>query len=251
MSFLNLQLMGGFGNQLFQYAFAKAYAEQAGLELCCGPWVGDQIFNLDHSPLRDGMQRVEEKQIVTHATFRGAKMYLGNVEIRSYFQQQAALIYTRQQVRKWFKFKPEVLHKLELWLVWPDDICAHRRVGDYPGYGYVVPSIASYEFAIHEFHLCFSPDKIVWVTEEKPGQCDHFQGSLSFLPDFYRLMQANTLLRANSTFSWWAATLGHGRVFSPVIEGLEGGKEQDVRFVEGNHPRFANLDFVTDLHLPE
>jgi hypothetical protein len=31
---------------------------------------------------------------------------------------------------------------------------------------------------------------------------------------------------------------------------LEGGKEHDVPFVCGNHPKFANLAGITDLSLP-
>jgi hypothetical protein len=40
-------------------------------------------------------------------------------------------------------------------------------------------------------------------------------------------------------------------VYSPLIGSLSGGREQDCPFVKGNHPKFANLHFLTDLHLKE
>ena len=44
--------------------------------------------------------------------------------------------------------------------------------------------------------------------------------------------------------------MGTGQVYSPLIEGLEGGREHDVQFVPGNWTRFSNLHFTTDLYLP-
>ncbi len=245
MSFLNVSLQGGFGNQLFQMAFAKAYALRRGMQICCGPWVGDQIFDFDHLPQKHNLPRFSETDVTA------GNVCDGDHDIRGYFQSQSALIYTRQQVQRWFRLKHDVEFKLQLWLCDNrPNVLAHRRVGDYPGYGYVVPSIGSYEFAAYHYAACHSLSDITWITEEAPATHPDFTGALAFLPDFYRMMRAKTLLRGNSTFSWWAATLGNARVFSPVVEGIPGG-HHDVAFVEGNHPRFANLDFVTDLHLPE
>jgi hypothetical protein len=42
---------GRFGNQLFQYAFLKAYAERYGCELQLPPWVGTQLFGLSDPPI--------------------------------------------------------------------------------------------------------------------------------------------------------------------------------------------------------
>jgi hypothetical protein len=50
--------------------------------------------------------------------------------------------------------------------------------------------------------------------------------------DFFLMMKCKNLFRANSTFSWWAATLGDAQVFSPVVGQRTGWL--DVEFVEGN-----------------
>jgi hypothetical protein len=64
-------------------------------------------------------------------------------------------------------------------------------------------------------------------------------------------MAADVVLRANSTFSWWAALLGRGRVFSPLVEDRIG--DQTVEFVEGNWPRMCDTKNgsarLTDLHI--
>ena len=64
-----------------------------------------------------------------------------------------------------------------------------------------------------------------------------------FFPDFLRLMFAHTVVRANSSFSWWAACLSRGTVYSPVIHSKPVDRInkyycQDTHFVKGNHPHF-------------
>lgn len=216
--------VGRFGNALFIYAHARALAEQTGRELRTPYWIGCRIFEID-DPLTDAKPN-----------------------LHGYFQSQADIIYSREDCRRWFKFRPEIAELLAKIPV--PSIAAHRRVGDYPGSGYPVVSEQSYLKA-HE--KLFHPSaKIEFITEENPHVHPYFSWLAPFLPDFYRLMCAPFLYRGNSSFSWWAATLGDGIVYSPVIDGLEGGREHDdVEFVLGNHPRLANLDFTTELYLRE
>lgn len=238
MSVVAVSFMGRFGNQLFQYAFARAFAEKHGFEFQCDPWIGQQIFQLDDKPITStNLQPRDENNIQDGE---------GDIIIRSYCQQQKCLIYTQSQVRGWFKFQHWVNQELhELPMIYRN--VAHRRVGDYAGYSYPLVSIGSclgkfLELGISSFAI---------LTEEHPLKHNSFQGELSFVPDFYCMANADVLLRGNSTFSWWAATLNrHGRIYSPVMDGCEGGKEHDVEFVDGNWPKFRDdLDFITDLHL--
>lgn len=213
---------------MFQYAYARAYSEHVGLPLSTPPWIGESIFQLP--PL-------------LWWTDKGVEPSPESI-LNGYFQDQASLIYTRAQVKEWFKFRPEIEHALS---VLPrEPLLAHRRIGDYAAAGYVVVSTASYLEACEEFGL--DQSQLRFVTEENPTEIG-LPPEMSFLPDFYRMMKCHTLLRGNSTFSWWSATLGDCRVFSPIIEGVKGGCEQDVKFTSGNWPRFCNLEFVTNLHL--
>ncbi len=237
-----LRMMGRWGNQLFQYSFARAYAEKHGLELQTQPWVGDHIFELTPNPIRDPFPEAQQRN--ENTIVDGDK----NISYCSYSQNQKCLIYTRSDVLRWFKFRPEIEERLKKF--WhphcAPGVLAHRRVGDYVGYGYPVVSKDSYR---RQAALIGQSDKLQWITEEEPYVCADIPAEYAFIVDFWRLMHAPILLRGNSCFSWWAGTLGNGVVYSPRIDGLEGGKEHDVEFELGNHCRFANLPFVTDLHL--
>ena len=215
-------LIGRIGNQLFQYAKARAIAERDGRPLTTPPWVGEAIFDLP----------CVSRNLPDAETIEG------------YGQNQDSLIYTRAQVKQWFKLKLPVEQALESVPLSP--IIAHRRVGDYARLGYVVVSEQSYRDAWHKFE--FEPTPLEFVTEENPMRVS---GLPDWLPDFYRMMRSKVLFRGNSSFSWWAATLSEARIFSPIITGKEGGREQHCEFVSGNWPKFADLPNITDLHLKE
>lgn len=238
MSNLAVSFYARLGNNMFIYAHARALAEQTGVELRTPPWVGEAIFTLDNYPIKrpDGSEQV----------------------LAGYFQSQKDIIYTRADCRRWFAIKPELLPKLvKHSAYWPH---AHFRRGDYAGAGYPLISRKAVDAAVaeHQFPGDLRKNMIPGreyhvVSDEHPLIDPEFTGELAMLPDFYRLMRAPVLYRANSTFSWWAATLSHGRVFAPIITGLAGGIEHDnVPYVEGNWPKCADgMDFVTDLHLKE
>lgn len=241
MSFIAVNFLGRLGNQMFTYAFARAYAEKHGLELQADSWVGQKIFEIDDMPISNpNAPRRDENNLVDGEN---------NIIFRSYCQNQKCAIYTLSQVRKWFKFRPGIENILKDIIPFPDLIAGHRRVGDYPGTGFPVVSMVSYNRACGKFGL--APDDLKMVTEENPITNPNFRHEMACVPDFYRLMVADVIFRGNSTFSWWAATLGRGRIFAPIVKGvgLVGGKECDVEFVEGNHPACSDFDFVTDIHL--
>lgn len=225
MKTVGTPLIGRFGNQLFQYAHARAYAGATGMTLVTPNWIGRRIFNIE-DPVSDSP----------------------DVMLGGYCQDQESLIYTRSQVKQWFSLKDGIRAALEgespVY-----DVVVHRRFGDYLDLGYPVPSDAAVERALLENG--HDPANASFAKEESPLRLPSFDGELSFLPDFWRMMTAKTLFRANSTFSWWAATLGTCRVFSPVIEGFGAGTHDDVRYVAGNWPRLANFPFTTDLHMQD
>lgn len=210
---------------MFQYAHAKAFAIANGHELSTPEWVGGKVFHLDETVPNS------DEAIV----------------LEGYNQDQSSMIYSRSDVKKWFRLKEE----------WRDmfsrcmerhKIVAHRRVGDYASCGYVVVSLQSYVRAVKKFG--YDMNMLSICSEEiQEKMYVNIPNELLFLGDFLTMLFSNVLFRGNSSFSWWAAALSDAKIFSPVIEGLEGGKEQDCEFVEGNHPRLANLEFVTDLYV--
>jgi len=127
--------------------------------------------------------------------------------------------------------------------------------------GYSVISKDSYVRAFEAFG--YSADAMEWVSDDYTGKWhvgrpvrarggwEYPTGSqylpglvFDWLHDFLKLYFARTIFRANSSFSWWAATLSPtAKVFSPVIDkmhiyGVDGTDEIDVDFVEGNQPHW-------------
>lgn len=208
---------------MFIYAHARALAEQQNREFRCAPWIGQKIFELDDNPLESGQD---------HELIGG------------YCQNQQSLIYTKRDCQRWFKFRQSVIDKLQEFVGF-DGVVAHRRLGDYKQLGYVVVSKMSYVKAAARLDLKIQD----FITEEHPYLISLFELELSFVPDFFIMCNSFVLFRGNSSFSWWAGTIGNPKVYAPVIDGLEGGKEHDCEFVEGNWPKLANLPDITDLHL--
>lgn len=219
--------LGRFGNRLFRAAKALALAEQIGAELRMEAWEGERIFTLDGwTPKRpDGTE---------------------DIVIDGYCQNQQSLIYSRSDCRRWFKLRPEVEEKLKPFA--SNGPVGHIRKGDFISAGYPVLTESAIRMAAHK---CGLP-VVHTVSDEWPTKSEEFTGDLAMLPDFYIMMTAPILFRANSTYSYWASVLGNGLTFSPVITGLAGGVEHDnVPYVEGNWPRLAELPNITDLHLKE
>jgi hypothetical protein len=217
---INLQMLGRFGNNAVQYLHARALAEATGSELRTPRWEGERIFQIPKTAEPD---------------YSGAYLH-------GYFQNQESVNYTLSQVRSWFKFQPWVEESLGNLKPDREMVVAHLRRGDYVGYSYPMISMDSYYRAC----VCFGfpPTKLCFVSEENPTQVT---GIVDWLPDFYMMCKATTLLRANSTFSLIAGMLCTGTVLSPNIDGLKGGEVHDVDFVMGNHKRLTNLEGITDM----
>ncbi len=252
MSILSLSMQGRFGNTCMQFLFAYAFAEKHGMEFQCPKWIGERIFDLPKyaRPSRTDFRRVNEFTIFDPC-LDTSKPYYDDREFRGYAQMRGCMIYTKTEAQAWLKIKPEIAELCQANIgdaPATHPTVAHIRRGDYFGYGYPVLTLESYRVACDEFGLSW-PDVQV-LTEEHPTPHDGLPDDLGFMPDFYRMVTAKTLLRGNSSFSWLAALLGDGLVLAPVVDGLEGGREHYCRFVAGNHPKFApHLDFVTNLHV--
>ena len=246
IQFSHLGRYGRFGNQMFQYAFARAYAEKYGATLQIPPWIGEKIFkNVSHQHCSGEFPVVRDDKIPWGET---------NINLYGYFQTKECFdILSESKLRKWFVFQDKWLEFLSLQK--SDDVIAHLRRGDYITKSalFCVISRESYLLACEKFGI--NKEKIIWLSEENPTieqrmsdvcykkfiytmygskTCYDDKGA-SFLPDFFRMVNAKVLLRGNSTFSLWAAFFNKDKIFSPVV-GNHGGK-RDVEFVEGNWPK--------------
>lgn len=142
-SVVGVSFVGGFGNQLFQYAFARAYAEARHATLLTPGWIGQRVFNISNPPLDYDLP---------HAGFDEIPNGRVNIILSGYFQSQTAIDFmSRSQLRAWFQLRSEWKQRFATRL----PIAAHVRRGDYIGLSniYCLISENSYAVACRKFGL--------------------------------------------------------------------------------------------------
>ena len=245
---VQVKLLGGFGNQLHQYAAARKYAELVDARFEVPPesrWIPDAFGTYD-PPWSRTLPEVNDGASGSGPTLEWGQT---NVRLTGYFQTQEWVgRLSRREIRQWFAVRRELVDRLAVSLPAAGTYtAAHLRRGDYVDHPlYCTVSERSYTLAAAKLGLHIDE----WATQEHPRPGPR---GLEFLTDWLLLTRAMTILRANSTFSWWAAALGESDVYAPVVEDRVG--EHDVEFVRGNWPRCADAarvgTRVDDLHLPD
>ena len=262
---------------MFQYAFARSYAERHGYELHTPPCILQRIFQIDDPPAVDNFPLMAGDHSKTGYGFGVLEDGAYDVELTGQRQHQEELTYTRSDAKRWFKLRPEMEELIKD--VPSMEVVANLRRGDY-AYAcnpFVVVSEQSYidacdQYGIDKSKVYFLNGETHYRVPEIPVESEWIhlnateQGKLNgggerldFLPDLVLMMRAKILLRSNSTFAWWAATLGDSeRVFSPDIRAINPHEAdigpyrspQHVTFVEGNHmPMAWGWPFLSELHL--
>lgn len=257
---------GRFGNQLWQLTLGICLARKYNTKVeIPHDWNCRAIFsNLPREYISWGfsteeiMARTPTDYIPTAADVEQYPF----IDLYGYWQNQSTLDMTsRSELLQWFRFADWVYE------VYPKGfqdeslrkegyIACHARRGDYAStvnHLYCCVENRSYERLLGEIDTIFS--RVDWVTEENPYISEAANKiNMGFLPDFMRLVNADILVRAPSTFSWWAGVFCQGKVYSPLVEDKVGW--QDITFVEGNWPRTADSknhpsSKLTDLYLKD
>ena len=125
------------------------------------------------------------------------------------------------QDEKYFKkYKGEIKTWFGQDIGWVDQVSIHVRRGDYVNNPFYVDLSKSdyYERAMKFFpdadFLVFSDD-IEWCKRQDVFEGCEFSEGLSDLDDFNLMASCNGHIIANSSYSWWAAYLGNGKVIAP------------------------------------
>ena len=234
VQFTQLGNFGRFGNQIFQYLFARAYAEKYDAILELPSWIGEKIFkNVKHNSISKRLPRTPIDKVAFGEV---------NIDLYGYFQKKEFIsILSETKIREWLQFQDRWI---EMFSIMRSPLLAHLRRGDYETYQNIFAIITkkSYYKACDDYNL--SKESLVWKSEKLQVMWRGIEDCLGFLPDFFQMMFAENLLRSNSTFSFWAGFFNKNRVFSPIVVGRTG--YCDVDFVEGNWSSIVNgnSDFV-------
>ena len=212
---------GRAGNNLFQYVFARMLAEKNGLELAT-KWTGKLLTATPHKPGRSNAD---------YAVTRIGSLYTGDrsynaaflrndyrehrVHCAGFWQQPEYYWPHREQIREYFNEKFPCTE--------PDAIVMHMRFGDYWS-GEVASVIhPSWHRQCLQMLKWRPRTRKVYIVCENPKEpfLVHYQQfqpiivSKSPEEDFRLIASCGTVLCSNSSFSWWAAFLGHAkRVFT-------------------------------------
>lgn len=254
ITFRRLGHFGRFGNQLFQYAGTRLYAELNGFDWAFPSWIGNQLFSLPQKPVRRRHTLLPTVQLQDVKCTSWSERLLrpvglwrrgsvealwayprDNINLYGYLQDKISLDVLREHrdiVRSWFRFRPEIdtvfRQATKQYRPW---VAMHVRRGDLIKRNLVVPI---------ERYIQLLPailgDKNLFITSDDKNIQKDFAGFPSLniqnpLPelcaytprdvfDFWMMKEATTLLAGGSTLSWWAAYLGTSDYYAPPLTHL-------------------------------
>lgn len=236
-----VKLLGGVGNQLFQYASARAISIRAGLEFKLDITEFDDYklrkYELGNFNIQENIASVSEivcmlkrKRLFQQNYFKekNSKFMPELLKIKhpayleGYFQSEKYFKDIEQIIRQELTFKDLDLiqNKNSLELRQQNSVSIHVRCGDYINDSenakiYNICTMQYYQRAINyiQEHVenpvfyVFSDD-IDWVVKNfKPDVEVKVLNSANWQDDFYFMQNCKHNIIANSSFSWWSAWL--------------------------------------------
>jgi len=238
-----VQLAGGVGNQVFQYAFAKAQMVEGNEVSCTPPWKGwkgkhprQHVIDKFHtdmltSPLIKENQRIVERSYqlrhnvlydlkllkMTNCNFEGYWQYL------SYYRNILPILKEELQVKEEFYTKKFL--DLRNRIMGSESVSVHVRRTDYVNNkAYWAFPLSYYLDAVQNVpgDLFIFSDDIPWCKEV--FKKDYFSRTISFIHsqdylDFELMRLCKHNVSANSSFSYWAALLNPNPDKKVVISG--------------------------------
>jgi len=228
---LAINLMGGFGNQLFQVAFVACISKESGLPFMLDwphkrsfkhlnsskiNFLADPLGPVDVNPQFEGLDIHSEKQLgyyeLPPPNPKHLTHYLG------YFQSNTYYAKHRDFLRELFTPVDSIKDYLNSFPInWEETCAIHVRRGDYlalPSY-HPVLSMSYYHEAMNiiqaKGYLVFSDD-LPWCKEHFLGEQFRFEDELScgLLTTFFAMSKCKHHIVANSSFSWLADFLSDG-----------------------------------------
>ena len=245
-----VRILGGLGNQMFQYAYARAL-QQKGYEVTLGlskikTYKLHGGYQLDHfkigleaaSPITSFLGNIQLKKNRKENSLLFDKSLLhlsGNEFVKGYFQSEKYFLGIRERLLEEFVIQKELSETTKMYRTTIESetsSCSlHIRRGDYIsnkktntvhgtcGLDYYKEAISILLEKHQETHFFVFSDDISWTKEnlkiENATFIDH-----TTIPheDLYLMSLCKHNITANSSFSWWGAWLNNNKqktVISP------------------------------------
>lgn len=206
-----IKLMGGLGNQLFQYAFGRVQ-EANGIDVCFDlSWFSKESnshrkYRLEHLGLRVKKDNFLRQQIIKEKGYDPSLLITKNKNFYGYWQY---LNYYKDIVAV---LKNEIKVDLTKWKIYLDEIkkgnyvVLHVRRADYLIKNKCLLPLSYYEEALKSFknkEIAVFSDDPIWCKINLPG----FVIDINDYASMYLMSKCPNQVISKSTFSWWAAML--------------------------------------------
>lgn len=228
LSFNYLGNYGQIGNQMFQYAALKGIAVSNQVDYFIPPKEVfgtqypiisklDDCFDLECNRGISDFNTYEEKKFSFDDDLMDGVIF--DLNLHGYFQSEKYFSHCKEEIRKDFTFKPEILDPChEMTSSFDELISLHIRRSDYVGNEYYhLQPLSHYEVALSMIGsdspvLVFSDD-VEWCKEQDLFSDDRFMISESNDPyiDLCLMTLCDYHIIANSSYSWWGSWLSNSK----------------------------------------
>lgn len=255
-----VRLMGGIGNQFFQYAFGRMFKER-GVEVFYDliwfkRYSGDapslkfpRLYRMDkfrvdiklNDPKRYSLDFVKNRDsiIENNKPYDERIFTLDNKDFEGYWQRFEFIKELLPKLQDELSLRDEVktrdFMRLAREITHTESIAVHVRRGDYVGLWPILPT-SYYVETINKLpgDLYIFSDDMPWCRAafSKTGRKTTFVDLDDYLA-FELMRLCKYKITGNSTFSWWAAWLGGGTVYCPAHWlGWKQNTDSDKRYPE-------------------
>lgn len=247
---LIVELQGGLGNQLFQFANGVSLSIKGGCHIVFEMKDQKRKFALQEFGINEntryGIQinekrnlhfskvesrfplltRVTQSIVESKFTYQPIPIPINTSKISGYFQSYKYFSEYLVEIKNYLSnFIQETSIKSGSETITKPETTIHVRLGDY----FNDFKTRAYHGLLNEQYFLkgieeFGNSRIVLVTESEQELSEAYPNlakvsskvlSGTELVDFTRLARANHLIIANSSFSWWAALLSNARIIAP------------------------------------
>jgi hypothetical protein len=225
---------GRLGNQMFQYAALRSVSLKTGFD-CFLPnntkikqdgvfdftnnkWIEYKLDLLDCFDIKCPVLEIDLPLEYQEQNFTfDSKIFniSDNISIEGYFQSYRYFIGYKNEIKKEFTFKQEILTKnIQIISTYSNPVSIHIRRGDYvnhPNYWSITPEYiqkALSYFDDDEYTFLIFSDDINWCKQIFPEGVIYIEGNNAF-EDLCLMSLCNHNIIANSSFSWWGAYLNN------------------------------------------
>lgn len=225
---INVKLIGGLGNNMFQYSLGRILAEQKGYNLAVDGINNLQkyflnVVNIDTNKTANGeplhLGYDSKQNTIQHVNLEEVLHHDGPINLAGFFQKHEYYVNHLDTIKQWFAYNDSSYFKPN-----ENDLVIHYRLTDYTSLNWHLPPEAFIE-TIHRNNI--KHDNCYLITDQ-PNH-PFIQQLLKIknltvvnqteLADFTLLKYAKQLIVSHSSFSWWASFLGHqDKVYIPMYK---------------------------------